>query len=85
MGRLVDENDVYNVLTEYYHHKTATQHMVLTDALSTVKTVDAIPVAWLEQEMEKWRNKDTFAHNLGVQLVEALLEDWEEDKKEWEG
>jgi len=51
MGRLVDENDVYSVLTEYYHHKTATQHMVLADALSTVKTADAIPCEWIKAQI----------------------------------
>ncbi len=47
MSRLVDINDVYSVLTEYYHHKTATQHVALIDALSTVKTADAIPMEWI--------------------------------------
>ena len=42
--RLVDADEVYKVLTDYYHHKTETQHEALKEALSKVPTVDAEPV-----------------------------------------
>jgi len=51
MGRLVDINDVYNVLTNYYHHKTDAQHITLKDALSRTETVPAIPIDWIEAQI----------------------------------
>ena len=82
MGRLVDTNDVYNVLTDYYHHKTATQHMVLEDALSTAKTVDAIPIDWLMQKADEWKGEGRYAHNFGARLLTALINDWKRSKNE---
>ena len=37
-GRLLDEDDVYEVLTEYYHHCMEIQHEALREALSRVPT-----------------------------------------------
>ena len=37
--RLVDIDEVYNVLTDYYHHRTPTQHNALKEALSRVPTM----------------------------------------------
>ena len=76
MGRLVDENDVYSVLTEYYHHKTDTQHMVLADALSEVKTADAIPVPWIEAEIKKLRDMDNGFASLSAGQIEVMLRKW---------
>jgi hypothetical protein len=44
MGRLIDEQTAYDVLTEYYHHWADLQHKALEEALSKVPTVDAVPV-----------------------------------------
>ena len=44
MGRLIDEQTVYDALTDYYHHTTDTQHAALREALGRVETVDAEPV-----------------------------------------
>ena len=74
MGRLVDENDVYNVLTKYYHHKTATQHVALIDALGTAKTVDAIPVEWLEAKMKSLVSPGC------KDVVDWLLAEWREEQ-----
>ena len=38
-GHLVDIDEVYRVLTEYYHHSTETQHTALREALSRVPTI----------------------------------------------
>lgn len=43
MGRLIDEQTAYAVLTDYYHHTTETQHAALREALKRVETVDAVP------------------------------------------
>ena len=44
MGKLIDEQTAYDVLTDYYHHSTDTQHAALKEALEMVPTVDAVPV-----------------------------------------
>ena len=45
MGRrLIDTDEAYALLTDYYHHSTDTQHAALREALGRVETVDAVPV-----------------------------------------
>ena len=44
MGKLVDTDDVYRVLTDYYHHTTELQHMALAESLDRVPEASAIPV-----------------------------------------
>ena len=44
MGKLIDEQTAYDVLTDYYHHSTDTQHQALKEALGRVESVDAVPV-----------------------------------------
>jgi hypothetical protein len=44
MGRLIDADAAYAVLTNYYHHTTDTQHAALREALGQVESVDAVPV-----------------------------------------
>lgn len=44
MPRLIDADEAYKVLTDYYHHRTEIQHEALKEALSKVPTVDAEPV-----------------------------------------
>lgn len=38
--RLIDADKVYEVLTEYYHHRTQGQHDALQDAISRVPTIE---------------------------------------------
>ena len=52
MGKLIDEQTAYDVLTDYYHHSTDTQHAALKEALEMVPTVDAVPV-----RHGKWKHK----------------------------
>ena len=44
MRRLIDADEAYKVLTDYYHHKTEIQHKALKEAIERVPTVDAEPV-----------------------------------------
>ena len=44
MGRVIDTDSAYAVLTDYYHHSTDTQHEALKEALGRVETVDAVPI-----------------------------------------
>ena len=38
--RLIDADEAYKVLTDYYHHKTEIQHKALKEAIERVPTVD---------------------------------------------
>ena len=38
-GRLIDADDVFHVLTSYYHHSTDFQHEALKEALARVSTI----------------------------------------------
>ena len=42
--RLIDADEAYKVLTDYYHHKTEIQHDALKEAIERVPTVDAVEV-----------------------------------------
>lgn len=42
--RLIDADEAYKVLTDYYHQRTEIQHEALKEALSKVPTADAVPV-----------------------------------------
>ena len=44
MGKWIDTDAAYAVLTDYYHHSTDTQHAALREALERVESVDAEPV-----------------------------------------
>ena len=41
MDDLISKQDAYDTLTEYYHHRTQTQHDALRDALSRVPSIQA--------------------------------------------
>ena len=42
--RLIDKEQTYQTLSEYYHHTGTIQHMALREALGRVPVVDAVPV-----------------------------------------
>ena len=42
--RLIDAEEAYKVLTDYYHHRTEIQHNALKEAIERVPTVDAVEV-----------------------------------------
>ena len=74
MGRLIDIDEAYKVLTDYYHHKTEIQHDALKEAIERVPTVDAEPVV---------RCKDCKFHlnsNEKCGLVDTRLHFYETDK-----
>lgn len=59
MPRLIDVDEAYKILTDYYNHRTETQHEALKEALSKVPTVDAVEVVRCKDcefytEDEKW-------------------------------
>lgn len=72
---LIDRDKTYEVLTDYYHHKTGMQHEVLQDALSKVPVEDAIPIEWLERWV-KSMPKDSEYLIAPKALVENLINQW---------
>ena len=54
--RLIDADEAYKILTDYYHHKTEIQHKALKEAFSRVPTVDAVEVVRCRDC--KWWDKD---------------------------
>ena len=44
IGRLIDIDEAYKVLTDYYHHKTEIQHKALKEAIGGVPSIDAVEV-----------------------------------------
>ena len=57
MKRMIDAQDAFNVLTDYYHHKSSTQHLALQEALNKVPTADAEPVRhgkWIYTRYYTW-------------------------------
>ena len=44
MGRLIDIDEAYKVLTDYYHHRTEIQHKALKEAIERVPIADAVEV-----------------------------------------
>lgn len=57
MSRLIDADEGYKILTEYYHHRTDMQHTALKEALDRVPTIDAEPV-----RHGKWEIHEAFGY-----------------------
>lgn len=64
MGRMINTDAAYAVLTDYYHHSTDTQHQALKEALGRVESVDAVPVVRCKDC--KWCNMGECEHKLGL-------------------
>ena len=75
--RLIDADEAYKVLTDYYHHKTEIQHDALKEAIERVPTVDAVEVVrckdckWCEERQGRTGN----VYNLCVYLNTWVDED----------
>lgn len=62
--RLINEQTAYDVLTDYYHHSTDTQHAALREALGRVETVDAVEVVRCREC--RWCNMGECEHKFGL-------------------
>ena len=71
--RLIDAQDTFNVLSDYYHHNSSTQHLALQEALNKVPTVDAIPVEWI------LNNERMPKAGTGRKAIMDMIEDWEKE------
>ena len=62
--RLVDAEEAYKVLTDYYHHKTEIQHKALKEAIERVPTVEAVEVVRCKDC--RWFENDGFHTNCQI-------------------
>lgn len=85
--KLIDKEQAYQVLSEYYHHTWPLQHAALKEALDRVPTVDAMPIEFIKSEIARMKEGlnphhpecAIYAEDLGI-----LIEEWEGSKKEYE-
>lgn len=47
MARLIDAQDTFNVLSDYYHHSTHVQHLALQEALNKVPSAQPKRGKWI--------------------------------------
>lgn len=82
--RLVDADEAYKVLTDYYHHRTEIQHKALKEAIGKVPNIDAVEVvAKNETTTEVVRCKDCKYYrnsNEKCGLIDTRLHFYETDK-----
>lgn len=50
--KLIDKEQAYQVLSDYYHHAVPSQHKALSEALDRVPTVDAVPVHIIQDRID---------------------------------
>lgn len=81
MGRLIDAENAYCVLTVNYNHHTDIQHKALKECLDRVKTEKAIPVDWIEAEIKKLRAMDFELAAMTAGMIEAMLKRWEKEQE----
>ena len=62
--RQVDVDEVYKVLTDYYHHRTKIQHEALKEAIEKVPTVDAV-------SFEDYRSMEQTVNKLTKAIADA--------------
>ena len=88
MTRLIDAQDAFNVLSDYYHHKSSTQHLALEEALNKVQTVDAVPfsavrkaakkLAYIHQQIDLYGDRPDL-HEEEYWLEYLMDEEWKDE------
>lgn len=81
MGRLIDADNAYCVLTVNYNHHTDIQHKALKECLDRVKTEEAISIGWIEAEIKKLKAMDFEFATLTAEMIEAMLEKWKKEQE----
>ena len=81
MNDLISRQAAYDTLTEYYHHKTETQHKSLKEALNRVPTITPEQAADLSGYSDRlW--KIAYERGKREAVLSAQPEDWMEKNKE---
>ena len=68
---LISKQTAYEVLSEYYHHKTEMQHKALKKALDMVPTVD-VP----DRNVGKWLEREV----IHAKEAKAIITEWQSCK-----
>lgn len=71
MDNLISKEKAYEVLSEYYHHKTEMQHKALREALDMVPSAD-VP----ERNVGKWLEKEV----IHAKEAKAIITEWQSCK-----
>lgn len=71
MSDTISREKAYEVLTEYYHHKTEMQHKALREALDMVPSAD-VP----ERNVGKWLEKEV----IHAKEAKAIITEWQSCK-----
>ena len=89
MTRLIDAQDAFNVLSDYYHHKSSTQHLALEEALNKVQTVDAVPfsavrkaakkLAYIHQQIDLYGDRPDL-HDEEYWIEYLMDEEWKDEE-----
>ena len=79
--RLIDADEAYKVLTDYYHHKTEIQHKALKEAIERVPTVDAVEVVRCKDCVYFWDGVCT-AHTDAICTDENEFCSWGERRED---
>ncbi len=76
--RLIDADKVIS-LWDKYHYSIATHAIEFDDELRKLPTVDAIPIDWIEAQIEEagYSGYDMHAYELAT-----MLEEWKAERKE---
>ena len=72
--RLIDADEAYKVLTDYYHHGTEIQHKALKEAIERVPTVDAVEVVRCKDC--RWFENDGYHTNCQIMRFCVEAEDY---------
>lgn len=81
MGRLIDAENAYCILTVNYNHHTDIQHKALRECLDKVKIENAIPVPWIEAEIKRLRAMDFEFATMTAGQIEAMLKRWKKEQE----
>ena len=79
--RLIDADEAYIVLTDYYHHGTEVQHKALKEAIGRVPSVDAVEVVRCKDCVYFWDGVCT-AHTDAICTDENEFCSWGERRED---
>lgn len=92
---LIDKEQAYQVLSDYYHHAVPSQHKALREALDRVPVVDAIPVHIIQDRIDQLQTVADYAlesnggyiesANSSLYELKLLLSMWKKEQEEQNG
>ncbi len=78
---LIDRQQAFVTLTEHYQHRMLIEHLMLSEALDRVPTVDAIPIEWINNYMDNRLTKGSLFYS----CMSEFMRDWKKEQEETNG